>query len=69
MSRTILERGTSAHKQIETYNKAREEGAEEIEALQAVVDFLTDETMRGLETPSAAAATAGRKRKRKKEAK
>jgi len=45
-ARTILERGTSAHRQIRTYNAAREAGASEREALLAVVDFLTRETAR-----------------------
>ena len=44
--RTILERGTSAHRQIRTYNGARAAGASEREALLAVVDFLTRETAR-----------------------
>ena len=42
---TILERGTSAHRQIKTYEAARAAGASEREALQAVVDFLVRETM------------------------
>ena len=42
--RTILERGTSAHRQIQTYEQARTAGASEREALQAVVDFLVRET-------------------------
>ena len=46
--RTILERGTSADRQVAAYQKALDEGASEEEALIAVVDFLTDETMRGL---------------------
>jgi len=45
--RTILQRGTSAHRQIKTYDDAREAGASEREALLAVVDFLTRETARG----------------------
>ena len=45
-TRTILERGTSAHRQIRTYNGARAAGASEREALLAVVDFLTRETAR-----------------------
>lgn len=45
-ARTILERGTSAHRQIRTYNAARAAGASEREALLAVVDFLTRETAR-----------------------
>ena len=42
--RTILERGTSAHRQIATYQRARSAGASEREALRAVVDFLVRET-------------------------
>jgi carboxylate-amine ligase len=42
--RTILARGTSAHRQIATYEQARAGGASEREALRAVVDFLTSET-------------------------
>jgi carboxylate-amine ligase len=42
--RKILERGTSAHRQIEMYEQARGRGASEREALQAVVDFLVRET-------------------------
>ncbi len=42
--RNILGRGTSAHRQIAIYRKARAEGASEREALQAVVDFLVRET-------------------------
>jgi carboxylate-amine ligase len=45
--RTILQRGTSAHRQIQTYDGARVAGASEREALQAVVDFLIRETARG----------------------
>ncbi|HEY6482423.1 MAG TPA: carboxylate-amine ligase [Steroidobacteraceae bacterium] len=46
--RTILERGTSAHRQIRTYKEARAHGASEREALVAVVDFLVRETASGL---------------------
>ena len=46
--RTILERGTSADRQVDAYQNALGEGASEEEALVAVVDFLTNETMRGL---------------------
>ncbi len=45
--RTILQRGTSAHRQIRTYDEARAAGASEREALSAVVDFLIRETARG----------------------
>jgi carboxylate-amine ligase len=46
--RTILQRGTSAHRQIRTYQEARAAGASEREALLAVVDFLVRETSAGL---------------------
>jgi carboxylate-amine ligase len=46
--RTILGRGTSAHRQIRTYDEARAGGASEREGLQAVVDFLVKETAAGL---------------------
>jgi carboxylate-amine ligase len=45
--RTILQRGTSAHRQIQTYDAARAAGASDREALLAVVDFLIRETARG----------------------
>ena len=45
---TILRRGTSAHRQIGTYEEARAAGASEREALQAVVDFLVKETTANL---------------------
>jgi len=46
--RAILARGTSAHRQIRTYEEARAAGASQREALQAVVDFLVRETASGL---------------------
>jgi glutamate---cysteine ligase / carboxylate-amine ligase len=46
--RTILERGTSAHRQLRTYEEARAAGASDREALVAVVDFLIRETAAGL---------------------
>ena len=46
--RTILLRGTSAHRQLRTYDEARAGGASQREALQAVVDFLIRETAAGL---------------------
>jgi carboxylate-amine ligase len=49
-ARTILERGTSAHRQIRTYNGAREAGASEREALLAVVDCLVRETAQAPQT-------------------
>ncbi len=42
--RTILTRGTSAHRQIRAHEDARAAGASEREALSAVVDFLVRET-------------------------
>jgi len=45
--RTILARGTSAHRQIRTHEEARAAGASQREALQAVVDFLVRETASG----------------------
>ena len=42
--RTILQRGTSAHRQIQAWEQARAAGASEREALIAVVDFLVRET-------------------------
>lgn len=42
--RTIMERGTSAHRQRKTYDLARAEGADHDEALRAVVDMLIDTT-------------------------
>ena len=46
--RTILARGTSAHRQLQTFQEARGAGATAREALQAVVDFLIRETAAGL---------------------
>ena len=46
--RTILSRGTSAHRQLRTFDEARTNGATQREALQAVVDFLIRETAAGL---------------------
>ena len=47
-ARTIIERGTSAHRQLDTFHTAIESGASEIEAGKAVVDFLIEETVAGL---------------------
>ena len=47
-ARTILERGTSAHWQLRTYDEAKAAGASESEALKAVVEMLVRETMHGL---------------------
>ncbi len=45
--REILRRGTSAHRQVAVFNKAKENGASQDEALKAVVDFLIEETQAG----------------------
>lgn len=47
-ARTILRRGTSAHRQVAVYELARSRGATEREALQSVVGWLREETSRGL---------------------
>ena len=44
----ILERGTSAHKQMAVWREARQAGKEEAEALRGVVDMLIEETALGL---------------------
>ena len=43
-ARTILERGTSAHRQVRAYEQALGAGMSKQEALRAVVDRLIDET-------------------------
>ena len=48
-ARTILKRGTSAHRQIKVFDEARARGASEREALKAVVDWLVRETAGGLD--------------------
>jgi carboxylate-amine ligase len=48
--RTIAERGTSAHVQLQVYEAALRDGASEHEALVAVVDWLMQETARGVAT-------------------
>lgn len=47
-ARTILARGTSAHRQIKTYERAKADGASEDEAFKSVVDMLIKETLHGL---------------------
>jgi carboxylate-amine ligase len=42
--REILERGTSAHRQLRIYERALQSGADEQEAFEAVVDWLVAET-------------------------
>ncbi len=46
--RDILKRGTSAHRQIAVFDKAKADGASQQEALKAVVDFLIEETVADL---------------------
>ena len=46
-ARKILTRGTSAHRQLAVYDDARQGGASDREALQAVVGFLVRETAAG----------------------
>jgi len=46
--RTILKRGTSAHRQLTLYNGLRKDGMDKLEALKAVVDQLIEETTEGL---------------------
>lgn len=45
---TILARGTSAHRQLATYHDALKAGANQHEALVAVVDLLVKETLHGV---------------------
>jgi glutamate---cysteine ligase / carboxylate-amine ligase len=47
-ARTIVARGTSAHRQVRVYNDAKARGASEREALVAVVDWLVQETAANL---------------------
>ena len=47
-ARTILQRGSSAHRQLAAYQSARDAGAEEREALRAVVDMLIEDTLADL---------------------
>lgn len=47
-ARDIVSRGTSAHRQVAVYNTAKENGATEQDALNAVVDWLVDETVRDI---------------------
>ena len=48
-ARTILQRGTSAHRQVQTYDAAVAAGADRQEALNAVVDRLIEESVVGLD--------------------
>ena len=47
-ARTILQRGTSAHRQLALYHELRGQGVDKLEALREVVDHLIDETVAGL---------------------
>jgi carboxylate-amine ligase len=47
-ARDILERGTSAHRQLAVYYGAMKDGADQDEALKQVVDFLIEETLVGV---------------------
>ncbi len=47
-ARSILQRGTSADRQLDVYTHARASGADQHEACCAIVDWLIDETMTGL---------------------
>lgn len=53
-TRTILARGSSAHRQVHVYQQARARGASEREALKAVVDWLIQETAVGTAEPASA---------------
>ncbi len=48
-ARDIVARGTSAQRQITVYQQALATGADQADALKSVVDWLIDETARGLE--------------------
>ena len=51
-AREIVRRGTSAQTQVATYEQARRDGADDAEALRAVVDWLISETVRGTDSAS-----------------
>jgi glutamate---cysteine ligase / carboxylate-amine ligase len=53
-AREILDRGTSADRQLNVHARARAAGASEHEAAQAVVDWLIEETMVGVHTDAGA---------------
>ena len=48
LNRTIAQRGTSAHRQLATYQKVIDNGGDPDEALKAVVDRLIEDTVAGL---------------------
>lgn len=47
-ARSILKRGISAYRQVAVYDAAKTSGANEEEALHAVVDWLIEETVQGV---------------------
>ncbi len=47
-ARNIVRNGTSAHRQLEAYHQACEDGADKMEALRKVVDLLIEESVAGL---------------------
>ena len=49
-ARDVIERGTSADRQIRIYDAALEEGLERGQALDRVVDWLMEETVAGLDS-------------------
>jgi carboxylate-amine ligase len=53
-AREILDRGTSADRQLNVHARAQADGASEREAGQAVVDWLIDETVVGVQGQAAA---------------
>lgn len=57
-ARSILARGTSAHRQLEVRKRALEAGETETEANLAVVDHLIEETRRGIRPGREVSATA-----------
>jgi glutamate---cysteine ligase / carboxylate-amine ligase len=57
-ARHIVERGTSADRQLAVYARARAEGASEREAPMAVVDWLIEESLVGLNLAAPAASAA-----------
>ncbi len=48
-ARDILKDGSSAHRQVQVYEASLKAGADETEALNAVVDWLIEETLNGVE--------------------
>lgn len=46
--RTILKRGTSSHRQLAVFSKAKENGADDLEACRTVSKWLMKETVNGL---------------------